>query len=98
MLGQREELRSPASGRSGKREESTIQRRDRTAADDERRRGHQLWLASEKSLTVRTVPRWQARRDHSHEGFSAFLSGLVSSRFFHSSIPEVKRVSDVSSS
>lgn len=32
VLGKREELRSPASGRSGKREESTIQRRDRTAA------------------------------------------------------------------
>lgn len=32
VLGKREELRSPASDRSGKREESTIQRRDRTAA------------------------------------------------------------------
>lgn len=32
VLGKREELRSPVSGRSGKREESTIQRRDRTAA------------------------------------------------------------------
>lgn len=36
-------------------------------------RGHQLWSASEKSLTVRTVPRWQARRDHSHERFSAIF-------------------------
>lgn len=32
VLGKREALRSPASDRSGKREESTIQRRDRTAA------------------------------------------------------------------
>lgn len=32
VLGKREEPRSPVSGRSGKREESTIQRRDRTAA------------------------------------------------------------------
>lgn len=31
VLGKREELRSPARGRSGKREESTTQRRDRTA-------------------------------------------------------------------
>lgn len=39
----------------------------------ERRRGLQLWLASEKSLTARTVPRRQARRDHSDEGFTAFF-------------------------
>lgn len=39
-------------------------------------RGHQLWSASEKSLTVRTVPRQQARRDHSHEGFSAIFRVL----------------------
>lgn len=31
VLGKREELRPPACGRSGKREESTTQRRDRTA-------------------------------------------------------------------
>lgn len=36
----------------------------------------QLWLASEKSLSVRTVPRWQARRDHSYGGFPAVFLGF----------------------
>lgn len=47
-----------------------------------RRRGQQLWLASEKSLPVRTVPRRQARRDHSDGGFMAVSSCCNLSRIF----------------
>lgn len=51
--------------RSGQREESTIQRRDRTVGGSV--------VGQREELAVRTVLKRQARRDHGNEGISAVL-------------------------
>lgn len=98
MLGKREELRSPASGRSGKREESTIQRRDRTSKEA---------AAAEAEMRTTTVVGQREEPDGTDGAQAASEKRPqprgISGGFFlvlfrvESSIAEVDRVSDVSS-